>query len=141
MGPLSQTIDGLTVGKQYAVSFWWAGAQQAGFYSPTTEQWVVSLGDQTIATPTVNNVSQGFTGWAYQTFNYTATSSSELLSFLAVGTPSGVPPFSLLDGVTVQQVPEPAAWTLLMAGLVVLGCLLWRRRHAHGSAQRCKITT
>ena len=40
--------------------------------------------------------------------------------FLAAGTPDGLPPFSLLDGVTVNEVPEPATF-----GLVALGGLAW----------------
>ena len=37
VGPLSQTINGLTVGDNYTVNFWWAGAQQFGFNGATTE--------------------------------------------------------------------------------------------------------
>ncbi len=131
--PISQTINGLTAGDQYAVGFWWGGAQQSGFTGPTTEQWAVSLGNQSFDTSVVDNVSHGFTGWIHQTFNFTATSSSEMLSFLAVGTPTGVPPFALLDGVTAQQVtpqqvPEPAAWTVMAGGAAILAGVVWRRR-------------
>jgi len=45
----------------------------------------------------------------YQTFTYTASNTSEVLSFLAVGTPAGEPPFSLLAGVTMTPTPIPAA--------------------------------
>ena len=112
-----QTINGLTVNNSYTVSFWWAGAQQSGFTGATTEQWQVSLGNQTQSTVVVNNANHGFTGWISQSFTYTATNSSEVLSFFAVGTPNGVPPFVLLDGVTLNansSVPEPG--TLLPDG-------------------------
>src|SRR5580692_11197570 len=36
---ISQTINGLTVGRQYTVGFWWAGAQQSGFIGISTDQW------------------------------------------------------------------------------------------------------
>jgi hypothetical protein len=51
-----------------------------------------------------------------------------VLSFLAVGTPAGLPPFSLLDGVTMTAaVPEPATWGMLAAGL---GLVAFARRKA-----------
>ena len=132
-GAISQTINGLTAGNSYTVSFWWAGAQQSGFTGATTEQWQVSLGSQTQSTAIVHNASHGFTGWQSQSFTYTATSGSELLSFLAVGTPNGVPPFVLLDGVTLNAtVPEPGTLTLmfggLMGGLGVVRSRRWFKR-------------
>jgi len=126
VGAISQTINGLTAGAQYTVSFYWAGAQQSGFTGTTTEQWLVSLGAQTLSTNIVTDPSHGFTGWQQTFLTFTATGSSETLSFLASGTPNGEPPFSLLDGVSMTQVPEPASMTLLGAGLAGLG--FFRRR-------------
>jgi hypothetical protein len=114
---ISQTISGLSVGSKYAVSFYWAGAQQYNFTGITTEQWQVTLGSQVFSTAVVTNVSHGFTGWQQQTFVYTATSTSEVLSFLAIGTPDGVPPFSLLDGPSMVAVPEP---TTIVAGALMI---------------------
>jgi hypothetical protein len=129
VAPISQTVSGLTSGNQYTVSFWWAGAQQSGFSGTTTEQWLVSLGAQQLATSVVTDANHGFTGWMYTSLTFTATGSSEVLSFLAAGTPSGEPPFSLLDGVTmVQAVPEPGSVTLLAAGLIGLAYLVRRRQ-------------
>jgi hypothetical protein len=129
-GPLSQTIGGLTVGDTYAVSFYWAGAQQEGFDGLNTEQLKVSLGGQTQSTAVYDNTSPGFSGWMSQTYDFTATSASELLSFLAVGTPitPSVPPFALLDGVSMTQVPEPASLALLGMGALGVGGLVRRRR-------------
>jgi hypothetical protein len=131
VGAITQSINGLTPGAQYDVGFYWAGAQQQSFFGATTEQWVVSLGAQTISTSVLNNASQGFTGWTHEDFTFTATSASETLSFLAVGTPSGVPPFSLLDGVTLNAVvPEPATWAMMILGVGGIGALARRRRAA-----------
>jgi hypothetical protein len=137
VGPLSQTINGLTPGVATAVSFYWAGAQQGGYSGATTEQFSVSLGSDTQFTPVLDNVSQGFTGWRREVLTFMPTSSSEVLSFLAVGTPAGVPPFSLLDGVSVSAAPEPAAWALFMAGFFSVGCFgYFRRRAARTRATR-----
>ena len=132
VGAITQMVTGLTVGNVYALNFYWAGAQQTGFTSATTEKWNVSLGGQTGSTPTVSLASKGFSGWMPQTLLYTATSASELLSFLAAGTPNGQPPFVLLGGVTLEAVPEPSAWVLVM-GFGVAGTLfevVRRRRRA-----------
>jgi hypothetical protein len=135
-GAISQTINGLTVGANYVLSFDWAGAEQtiasgAHGEGPTTEGWQVSLGGQTQSTGTDNTPAGGFSAWQNQQFTFTATSTSELLSFLATGGPSSsLPPFSLLDGVSLNQVtstPEPASWTMLVGGLGLLGCARFTR--------------
>jgi hypothetical protein len=136
--PLEQTINGLTVGDQYTVSFYWAGAQQTGYYTSTTEAWQVSLGGETEETPVVSNVAKGFTGWQREAFVFTANSSSELLSLLAIGTPTGQPPFSLLDGVTIDAgagvVPEPATWAFMILGMAGIGAIARRRRARSATA-------
>jgi hypothetical protein len=127
VGAITQTINGLTAGDSYNLTFWWGAAQQYTYTGATTEQWQVSLGSQTLSTAVYNNASEGFSGWMEQTFSYTATSSSEVLSFLAVGTPSGQPPFSLLSNVSLQvAVPEPEMLALMGIGL--LGLLVSRRK-------------
>ncbi len=129
-GPIQQAVSGLDVGSVATISFYWAGAQQYGYDGPTTEAWQVSLGNEMHMTPVLQNVDHGFTGWQQQSLSFVVTSATEVLSFLAIGTPAGVPPFALLDGVTISEVVEPASLTLLGVGFVLAGLVSRRRRAA-----------
>jgi hypothetical protein len=131
-GPIFQTINGLTAGNTYSVGFYWGAAQQAGFTGPSTEQWQVSLGAQTLSTSVIAIASEGFSGWMYQTFNFTADNTSDVLSFFANGTPVGVPTFALLDGVTLSSVPLPT--TLSLGFFAMLGLWAVRVRKAAKTA-------
>ena len=127
--PLTQTITGLTVGDQETITFYYAGAQQDGFTGATTEGLTVSFGNDSDPLTTLDNVSHGFTGWQEASVTFTASSTSEVLSFLANGTPNGEPPMTLLDGVSISQspVPEPGTLTLLGTGILGLGGMVRRR--------------
>ena len=125
-GGISQTVNGLKMGDTYALTFSWAAAQVQSRSGPTTEQFQVSLGNQSFLTKVVSNPSQNFTGWFTTTFDYTATSASEVLSFLSLGTPTGLPPIAALDGISLVDVPEPMSLSLL--GLGVASLFLLRRR-------------
>ncbi|MGI4875862.1 MAG: PEPxxWA-CTERM sorting domain-containing protein [Janthinobacterium lividum] len=127
VAPIQQTLSGLKPGQKVVISFDWAAAQQHGYTGDTTEKWKVSLGNQTISTSTYQLPSHNFSGWMHERFVFTATGPTEILSFLAVGTPNGKPPFSLLDGVS-GTVPEPASWALMIAGLGLVGSTLRLRR-------------
>ncbi len=125
--PMTQTIDNLVVGQQYTLTFDWAATQLRNRRGPTTNQFVVSLGGETHATQVVDVADQGFVDWAKVSFTYTATAASEVLQFVANGTPAGQPPFALLDGVSLTAVPEPATWALMVVGFGLVGFAARRR--------------
>jgi hypothetical protein len=143
VGAISQTITGLTAGHQYAVSFYMAAAQQYSYNGATTDYWTVGLGNTALTSNTqagsqstsiMDLASHDFSGWQYETMTFTATGTSDVLSFLATGTPSGVPPFALLDGVSMTAVPEPASVAILATGMIGLGVVARRRRKAAAGA-------
>ncbi|KPF60098.1 hypothetical protein IP88_16220 [alpha proteobacterium AAP81b] len=125
---LDQDLTGLTVGKTYTVKFYWAGGQQSCCGGSTTEQLQVSFGNSTQSTAVWNNPEAGFSGWFSESFNFVAGASTQTLSFLAIGTPYGQPPVVLLDGVSVQGVPEASTWVMLIAGFGIVGAAARRRR-------------
>ena len=133
-GPLEQMISGLTSGKTYELSFYWAGGELSNRTGYTSIQLTGSLGGDPFATtPYLNTATGGnpgsFSGWMLENFTFTANASSELLSFLAVGTPAAnLPPFALLDGVSLTAVPEPSTWAMMLVGFGGLGYAAFRRR-------------
>ncbi len=133
-GAFYQTISGLTVGKTYELTFYQAAGQQTGFKGPTTEQWQVSFGDQTKLSDQFSLPEGGVGPWQAQKMYFTASSASQVLTFLAEGTPDGQPPIAFLDGVVMSDAPEPAAWALMLVGVGAMGAVARRRRAAGPAA-------
>jgi hypothetical protein len=136
-GAIGQTIGTgggsapLIPGDTYSVAFTWAGVQQTGYSGNTTNFVAVTLGGQTLDTPTQITPSTSSVGWFSSTLNFTATSSSELLSFLAVGQPiNNEPPFVLLSGVDVELVPNTpdGGLTVALLGGALVGLEGLRRK-------------
>lgn len=126
---ITQTINGLVAGQGYNLEFYFAGAQQFGYDGITTEGWHVSLGGSSQDTATLVNANHGFTGWNKATMFFVADSTSETLSFLATGGPSSsLPPFALLDGVSLSGAPEPTTWALMIMGFGGIGAMARSKR-------------
>lgn len=125
-----QNINGLTPGNQYTLDYLWAGAQEVGYNGDTTQYWNVSLGSESYNSPIVNVTNHGFSGWQTRTETFTPTTTSALLTFLAVGNPSGLPPMLLLDGVklTPVSVPEPSTMALGGFATLLVGLMARRKR-------------
>ncbi|MCG2840022.1 PEPxxWA-CTERM sorting domain-containing protein [Sandaracinobacter sp. RS1-74] len=132
-GAFWQTIEGLTIGQTYELNFWQAAGQQLDFKGPTTERWEVSFGDEVKLSSLFELPEGGVGPWEKQTMLFTATATSQVLKFLAVGTPGGAPPISFLDGVSLQAtggVPEPATWAMMLLGFGAVGFAARRRAAA-----------
>jgi hypothetical protein len=135
-GPLQQTVTGLTPGQKYDLSFYWAAGELSNRTGYLTSQLTGTFGSSAFATPVYNNtnppgVPGSFSGWSKVSFVVTANSASDVLSFLAVGSPAGnLPPVALLDGVSLTAVPEPATWGLLLLGVFGVGFAVRRKATA-----------
>ena len=130
-GAVTQTINGLIAGNTYTVSFEWGAGQLRSRDGATTEQLIYGLGNTAYATNVLSNPSHGFSGWNKVTQNFTATGTSQVLSFLSNGTPNGLPPVALLDNVSVTAaVPEPATWGMMIVGFGAVGASLRSRRRS-----------
>lgn len=130
--PISQTITGLTAGNYYQLTFYQALAQldeNLTAQGPVTGYWQVSLGansqnsqlqkaDGTTVLDSYGNLIQSATvaPWTLQTMTFQASSATEVLSFLSVGT--GLPPMVGLDGVSLEAVPLPGAMWLFGSGVL-----------------------
>jgi PEP-CTERM motif len=157
IGTTTQTLHGLNPGHSYTLSFYQAAGQLNGNIGATQEQWAVTIGgslvssssvvlpdssiypgsvdvvsgyDDTWTTPLMSTPSGGFTPWQHESYSFVANASDELLGFLGLGAPQGVPPMVLLDGVSVEEsAPEPTTFALLGVGLVgMLSARAKRRR-------------
>lgn len=130
-GAISQTINGLIAGNTYTLTFDWAGASWFTYAGNTTERWDVTLGDITKSTDTVKLGPKGFSGWNSASLDFVAGGASQKLSFLAQGTPNGLPPSLLLDNVSLTAaVPEPGTWMTMILGFGVVGGVMRRRKAA-----------
>jgi hypothetical protein len=130
-GAFSTNVTGLTPGQTVTVAFYWATGQQFPYTGSAQTFLEVSLGAQEISTNTITNPGQTVTPWVLDTLTFTATAATESLSFMADGSPGGVPSFALLDGVTVSSptspTPEPGSLILLGTGLAGIAGVLRRK--------------
>jgi hypothetical protein len=134
-GAFTQMITGLVIGTTYDLAFEWGAGQIHSRSGATTEQLQVSFGGSNFNTAVLNNSSHGFTGWNTVNHSFVATSTSQLLSFLSVGTPNGLPPVALLDNVRLTAaVPEPATWAMMIFGFGVIGSVTRSRRSRQPAA-------
>jgi len=130
---LTQTISGLTINQVYNLKFYQALSQPyffnpgLGTPGPIAAQWTVSLfGSQLAPALTANGATGAISPWSLQSMNFTATSTTAVLSFLAIGV--GDPPTLMLDGVSLSAVPEPQSWGMMITGLFALGIIARRSR-------------
>ena len=124
-GSLSQSIA-TVVGRDYAVTFDLAGNPDG---APFLKQLVVDVnaGQSSTFNFTTGATSRPAMGWIGQSYRFTATSTTSVLTFTSLSnTPSG----PALDNVAIGAVPEASTWAMLIAGFGMVGAASRRRRAA-----------
>jgi hypothetical protein len=134
---ISQSISGLTIGKQYTITFDEAAANRGSTLYNGTLDWQVSFGGHTLKSDalTIPGVD-GATSWVANSLTFTADAATEVLAFLAQSSVGVAPePILLLDNVSISSaavaaVPEPGTYALMFAGLGIMGFVAKRRKGA-----------
>ena len=121
---VSQTVNGLAVGQTYLL--FWAYGDRPG---SGPQQLDVYFGGSLVTTDYDTSATDGNGSlvWFPQSFIVTATSTSEVLSFAAVGVGGLTSYGNEIDGVSLNEMPEPATLLLLASGLIGLLGYRWRR--------------
>jgi hypothetical protein len=128
LSSVSQTVTGLTPGVTYRLQFYDGAGQQTAVPAATlSDQFVVAFGSQMQDGPVYTTSDFGFSGWHLVTMDFVATSASQVLTFSAMGSPN-LPPYMVLDGVTMSSVPEPSSLAMMVLGGLAFGGLYVRRR-------------
>lgn len=124
----AQVINGLNVNDRYTLTFYQATMQQAGYGGAFTANWLVGINGGTQLSQTMNNPSGGYSNWVKETISFYASSTSTVLGFFAEASNGSAPPFLLLDGVSLVDVPEPASLGLMAVGFAGLVAARRKRR-------------
>ncbi len=127
---VSQTISGLQVGADYTLTFWSMSNHDG---NGTKQDWEVTFGAQSQTGQQTAPNPDDTGNWVQSSMNFTASSATQALTFVAQYLPGSVPEMLNLDGVVltkVSTVPEPSNWALLLAGLGgALAFARWRTPH------------
>ena len=126
---LSQQISGLTAGKTYNLTFDYGGRNDGG--PQKLEVYFTNAGENPtqVLLGTVTSVGNAEnSGWSYHWYGVKPTSTSGTLSFESLNV-GGTPGYgSELTNVSFTDVPEPAAWALMLLGFGGMGAALRMRR-------------
>lgn len=127
---ISQTISGLQVGASYTLTFLSMSNHDG---SGTYQAWDVSFGSQSQTSRATTPNTDDTGTWVQTTMSFKATSTSQVLTFLADYFPGSNPQMLDLDGVVLEKVsavPEPSSWALLLAGVAGVSLAMRRSRNA-----------
>ena len=120
---ISQTVSGLTIGRQYLLTFAYGNRPGSGF-----EKAFVDFGGVQVASDSSTTTAPGT--WTPHSVIVTATATTEVLSFVPDSTLGQFGNLgNEIDDVTLNAVPEPRAIGLLPL-TIILSCLIARRRRA-----------
>ena len=119
-GLISWTVNGLTTGGKYALSFSDIGGTGPVGVNPLTVSFVGGTPlSSTTSTPST-------TAWLSNVVDFTATAPSATITF--AGNAVGSNLLSGIDNLVVSSVPEPATWATMLLGMFGIGALMRQAR-------------
>ena len=132
LGTLTQTLTDTIVGQRYAVNFWVSKTPDGG---AATRTGTFAAGGQTFNFSYATPNDRTNMNWQLETFEFFATSTTTDLSFAADAS-AGCCFGPALDNVSIDAVPEPATWAMMIGGFGLVGGALRaaRRRSARALA-------
>ena len=130
-GSISQTLQNLVATKTYTVKFLLAGNPDGGAKVKDLNVSVGASGPTLFTFDTTGHTDSNL-GWKSETLKFTATSSSELLTF-ASGDGAGSAWGPAIADISVE-VPEPATWAMMLMGFGGLGAAMRMNRRRQGVA-------
>lgn len=117
LGTLTQTLTDTIVGQRYAVDFWVSKNPDGG---AATRTGTFSAGGQTFNFSYALPNNRTNMNWQLETFEFFASSTTTDLSFAADAS-AGCCFGPALDNVSIDAVPEPATWAMMIGGFVLVG--------------------
>lgn len=130
-GAISQALSGLSLGSSYAVTFALSGNPDG---VPMIKNLQVSIDGQS-QTFTFNDsgISRSAMNYLTETFDFTYTGESNLLSFASIDNPdSAYGP--VIGNIEISAVPEPSTWAMMILGFLGIGFMAYR--HKDGASVR-----
>lgn len=123
---ITQNVAGLQVGQTYQLRFY-SMSNHTNQNANARQQWRVSFGGETQFSQ--QTFSSATANWVQSTLNFTATATTQALTFVAEFLPGSYPEILNIDGIvlTAATVPEPDVAWLLSSGLLAMGFLARRR--------------
>lgn len=129
IGSISQDVTGLTIGQEYRVSFYGAANPNEGPSSKLLQ--VSAAGVNNFYSFAIGTHTNSSMGWAFQTFLFVATATTETLTFAGLtGGPAGV----ALDNISIAATPIPGTLLLFGSALGGMGFLGYRRKKLQAAA-------
>lgn len=125
IGTLGQTVNGLTSGQSYKVTFD-VSRNPDGGSNPRTGVFSANGQNFNFAYTDATNTKENMK-WTTVSYTFLATGGTATISFSSDA--SGGCCFGpALDNVRIDAVPEPASWAMMVGGFTLLGAAVRRRR-------------
>lgn len=123
---MSQSLSGFNPGTLYEVDFAANANKNTNRVSPPLQAFINGVQEFSQTITPVEAVGSYTQPYHSESFTFTATASSQTLTFLVPG--AGGDKVALIDNISIHNIPEPSMLVLLATGLIGLLAYAWRKR-------------